>query len=180
MKAVVNFTVDDLLNNYLFVASKSKAAVSKRLKVRLILVAGCLIGAVGSFIGQDYYMMWGFIIAAFFFLLVYPWVQGLIYKRNYRKHAEERYSGIKDVAFNYEITDDGFSTQSSIGDVIIKASQIELIVETQDYFFIRLSSQDTITLPKRCFDLIALSAQLTNIAAAHGNPIHKELDWKWK
>jgi hypothetical protein len=57
MKAVVNFTVDDLLNNYLFVASKSKAAVSKRLKARLILVAGCSIGAVGSFIGQDSYMM---------------------------------------------------------------------------------------------------------------------------
>jgi hypothetical protein len=113
-------------------------------------------------------------------LLVYPWIQGIIYKRNYRKHAEERYSGIKNVAFNYEITDDGFSTQSSIGDVIIKASQIELIVETQDYFFIRLSSQDTITLPKGCFDLIALSAQLTNIAAAHGIPIHKELEWKWR
>ena len=180
MKAVVNFTVDDLLNNYLFVASKSKAAVSKRRKVRLVMVTGCFIAAGGSFIAQDMYMMWGFVIAALFFLLVYPWVQGLIYKRNYRKHAEERYIGIKDVVFNYEITDDSISTQSSVGDVIIKASQIELIIETQEYFFVRLSSQDTITLPKRCFDLDVLSAQLSKITAANGVLIHKDLDWKWR
>ncbi len=180
MKAVVKFTADDLLNNYLFVVSKSKAIANKRLKVRLILVSGCLIGAVGSFISQDSYMLWGFIIAAIFFLLFYPWVQSLIYKKNYRRHAEERFQGIKDITFNYNITTENIFTQSSIGDVVIKASQIELITETKEYFFLRLLSQDTITLPKRCFDLIELDEQLRVISVANNILFKRELHWKWK
>ncbi|CAM3962157.1 YcxB family protein [Mucilaginibacter galii] len=180
MKARVTFTAEDLLNNYLFVASKSDLATRRRLKVKLLLVAGCLIGAAGSFIAHDSYTMWGFIIAGILFLLFYQFLQKVIYKQNYKKHAEDRFKALKDVVFDYDITNESISTKSSIGDVVIKTSQIESITETGSYFFIKLKSQDTITLPKHGFDYNLLSAQLNNIAAANSIAVTEELNWRWK
>jgi hypothetical protein len=180
MRVTVVFTKEDLFNNYLFVASKSPVVKQKRRRVQIILTVCCAVCALVSFFAEDEFLMWYCIIAGLFFLLVYPFVQGLMYKRNFSKHAAERFESLKDVAFDYEITNEFFSTKSSIGDVVIKTSQIENITETKDYFFVRLLSKDTLTLPKHSFDYNLLFAQLNEIATANGIHIIKELDWRWK
>ncbi|MBS7566285.1 YcxB family protein [Mucilaginibacter sp. Bleaf8] len=180
MKFSVTYTQEDLLNNYLFVASKSDRMKRNRRKSWLLLVLFFVVAAITSYVGEDMYMMWGSIIAGLVLLLLYPSFQKLTYRRHYNKFANDRYNSLKDILYDFTITDDQIISESKIGNVIINTSQVESITETGNYFFIALSSKDVITLPKHSVDVHALSAQLTEMAQKHGLAICQELNWRWK
>ncbi len=180
MKACITYTQDDLLNNYLFVASKSDQLRYSRRKSWLLLIIFSFVAAVGGYIAGDKLLMWYCIAVGMFFLICYPFVQRLTYRRRYRKFAADRYRSLKDVQFTLDITNENITSESSIGNAVIDTNQVELVTETADYFFIRFISQATITLPKRSFDVQQLTRQLAAIAALKQDTIHQELNWKWK
>jgi hypothetical protein len=180
LKTHIDYTEQDLLDCQLFVASKSKI-VKRTRRVTFIRVTGlCFFCAIVFYIGGDKVLMCYCIAVGIIALLFYPAYQRRFYKKHYHKFVTNKYKNLTDLDYKIQITQDTIFTTSKLGDGNIKTSQIEDITETSTYFFLKLSTGDTLTLPKRSFDAQNLNEQLVNIAAANNLSIKNELDWQWK
>ena len=180
MKTDIDYTEQDLLDCQLFIASKSEI-VKRTRRVTFMRVTGlCFFCAVVFFIGESKLLMYYCIAMGIISLLFYPTYQRRFYKRHYNKFVANKYKSLTDLDYRIEITSDAILTTSKLGDGNIKTSQIEDITETNIYFFLKLSTGDTLTLPKRSFNTQDLNEQLVSIAAANNFSVNRELDWQWK
>ncbi|MDT3402698.1 YcxB family protein [Mucilaginibacter terrae] len=180
MHAIITFTKEDFLTNYLFVVSKSKAITRMRRRGVFVLSGWLLLMAIVFYFLEDLTWMWYCIAASCAAFILFPQLQKLVYKKQYKKFVLEKFGKLQDVPFDITLTADKFIYKNIFSDVSLNTSQIENISETADYFFVKFHSQDTITLPKRSFDYNELNSLLTDIAQANNVSINRELEWKWK
>lgn len=178
--AVVRYTQDDLLNCQLFIASKSKNVKRNRRKTWLILLGCSLVCSVIFYTNDNSFFFYYCVIISILVLLFYPLYQKSLYKRHFKKFVKERFESIRDVEYSIELNEDNIIADSRIGKVIINSSEISEITETKDYFFIKISSGDTLTLPKRYFSGDSLSQAISRISQKHKLSVNNELNWEWK
>lgn len=180
MHAVITFTQEDFLTNYLFVASKYKLTARIRRQGAFVLSGWFLFMAIVCFLGDD--LTWtGYCIAASVAaFLLFPQLQKQAHKRQYKTLVLEKFGKLKNIPFDITLTADKFIYKSIYSEVYLNTLQIETITEISDYFFVKFHSQDTITLPKRSFDYEELNNLLTNIAQANNLQVNRELNWRWK
>jgi len=182
MKTAIDYTVDDLLDCQLFIASKSKRVKRNRLKSYLTVTLLSFFCAIMCFFinDGDRFVSYCFVIAGVFFLVFYPLYQRYVYKRQYRKFVEDKFKNLTDLNYQIELTPDVIHTTSKLGDMTLNVAQVEEIAEVEKYFFVKLSTGDTLTLPKRSFNHSDLSAQLTQMVSVKNIPFTKELNWNWR
>jgi len=178
--AIVHYAEDDLLNCQLFTASKSKNIKRNRRKTWLILLGCSLVCAIVFYINDNTFFFYYCVIVCIAVLLFYPLYQKHLYRRHFKKFVKERFESIKDVEYRIELNEDNIISDSRIGKVIINSSEINEVTETRDYFFIKISSGDTLTLPKRCFAGKSLSQAISRISQKHKLSVNNELNWEWK
>lgn len=180
MKTSIDYTVEDLLDGQLFIASKSKIVERSRFRTWMSIVAISFICAFIFYVCNNTFLTYYCIFFGLLTLLFYPAYQRRHYRRHYLKFVNNKFKNLSDLNYSIEIEKDTINTNSKIGNGSIHTSQIDSVTETGKYFFLGLSSGDTLTLPKRCFNYDALLTLLTDISNSNKININKELNWRWK
>lgn len=180
MREIVVFSQEDLLTKYLFIASNTTRIKRGRNRIWIALVVLFTMLAILYSFDADKFLMWLFIAFGIILLLFFPFLITRILKRQYESIVAEQFNNVKNLPFEITLEDESISYKSNIGDVQLKISQIEQIDEIQNYFFLKFSSNDTITLPKRSFSYDLLNNYLMDVSTKNAIPFNRQLNWRWK
>ena len=176
MKAEYTIQEDDFLSHQLFTASKSKRINKKRKRDWALLIIGFAI------CGGVFYFQANLAMALYFGLftlatgLFYPKYFNWRYKKHYSNYIKEHYQKRFGETAILEINSDNILTKDKIGEGKINIKEIEEINETQNHFFIKISTGASLIIPKKeITNTNCLKEEFENI----GVHINNELTWKW-
>lgn len=172
------YTVEekDFLSLQLFAASTSKNIKIKKLLGWIFLSAASGIFSIiiyrdGNILGASILGILTFVIAA-----LYPALYKLRYKKHYTKYVNKHYHKRFGETASLEIFKDYIVSKNKTGEGRIKISEIDEIIETQDYLFMKISSGVSVIIPKESVNNIeALKSTLKDRKIK----FTINLDWKW-
>jgi hypothetical protein len=113
-------------------------------------------------------------------LAFYPTYSAWRYKRHYLRNIRENYKGRVGEPCLIEFGDDTIVASDKTSESKVNISEIEVINEIRDYYFIKMKSGVSLMIAKRkCDDLPRIEAAIKALIA-RGIPHHAMLDWRWK
>ncbi len=168
---------EDYLLHQLYTSSKSELHKKRRNRSRLIIALSSIVFASFFFIqdhaiGGAVYLLCGFIG-----YILHPFYAAWQYKRHFKKHIDENLKNRIDVPIKLEITDTYLKLSDPESNSEISVTLLDKLIELTDHFFIKLSNNSTIILPKS-----ALTNQqefVTRISALDVT-LSNETQWKWR
>jgi YcxB-like protein len=171
----------DFLQHQLFVSSKSERI--KKLRTKSLITVSCVLFILSVLFFQTknnffaYYFL-GFGIINIFF---YPLYLKSHYKKHYRKYIQENYKNRFGKLSTLTFNDESFECFDSTGNSKMNLSEIEVITETGEYFYLGLKSGGNIIIPKANAENIdILRAELLKVKDRLKIKLNTELNWKWK
>jgi hypothetical protein len=178
-KGEYNMGEQDHLAWLLYSASTSERILKKRRRNRIaisvlyvaigILQLAMGLTAVGTF----------FTVAGVLWYLFWPMYSQYIYKRHYITHTKDLYHGKTDKV-STEITQDFIASYDAGAEIRLQMTEVKELIETGEYFFVRLQSNSALVIPKREINNgDALRTVLQEISARHNVPFLTNLEWKW-
>ncbi len=167
----------DFLGFQLFTASKSNRIMKKRRNgwVQLTLLV-LIIGIY--FYQQDNVFMSGFfglvgVVTGIFYPKYFNWR----YKKHYSNFIKDNYRQRVGEVSIIDITKEYVYSKGKAGESKILLKEIDEVSDTMHHFFLKISSGQTLIIPKREIeDVELLRVELELI----GLKIIDELDWEWK
>lgn len=174
----IDFTLEakDFLAYQLYTASKSKRIKRSMLRTYLIWLVGCILFGIYFYWKENNALAIYFgiisLASALFFFKYLKWR----YKRHYRNHIKENYKNKINQLVKIEFKDGFIYSQDKTGEAKIDLSQLLEINEITEYFFLKMSTGDSLILPKRVVEnQEKLKEKFQNL----GLKINEELNWKW-
>lgn len=115
-------------------------------------------------------------ICTLLFGFLYPVYFSWRYKRHYNKYIGEHYQNRFGVPVVLEINEDEIFSKDKAGESRFKLSEIELVNEIGDHFFVKISTGASLIIPKAGVgDADAVRDELKRL----GLELNQMLDWKW-
>lgn len=178
MKLNYKLTNSDFLQYHLYASSKSALHKKRRFQTQIIIPVIYILTGIYFMIKYDSYV----IIAAFSAIAIlwfafYPKYSGWSYKKHFRKHIEENYKNRINTPAEIEFVADGVLTKDHTSESRIKGSEIKNLIEIKNHYFLKLSTDLFIIIPKQ---VIKNEAEFKEKVTALGVQYVNELDWKWK
>lgn len=168
---------NDFLAYQLFTASKSKRINQRKKKeTYLIFFASLLLGVYFYFqsnVGLVFYCCSVAVLTLLFYSKYYNWK----YKQHYKKFIQENYSNRFGEQVELSINDDFLYSKDKTGEGKIKLEEIEVINETENHFFIKISTGTSLIIPK---DSLKSSTDLKSKFDSLGSKIETDLNWNWR
>ncbi|MFV0472052.1 MAG: YcxB family protein [Paludibacteraceae bacterium] len=167
----------DFIDFQLFTASKSDRINRKKKTERILLTIGSFIIALCFYLTHNTPMMIYFGLVAVVCGLFYPKYFVWRYKKYYKSHIKEYYSKRFGQTERIEINNDSVFLKDKIGEGKINLSEIDKIDETNDHFFLKVSTGVSLIIPKR---EIPNPYVVRDKFADIGLRVNDETNWKWK
>lgn len=177
MKLEYKIEEQDFLDFQLFAASKSDRINKKKRNGWLILTVGSIAITIYFFLKQNDILTIYFGLATLIVGIFYPKYFTWRYKKYYKKHIRENYSKRFDEMELLEFRDDSIYTEDKIGEGRINLSEVEKIDETLNHFFLKISTGQSLIIPKKEIEEIT---ELRQMFLNLGLNVNSDLNWKWK
>jgi YcxB-like protein len=171
----------DFLQHQLFVSSKSERIKKLRTK-SLILVSSILfILSILFFQSKNNFLAYSFLAYGVINIFLYPLYLKNHYKKHYQKFIQENYKNRFGKLSTLTLNNDSIECFDTTGNLKINLSEIEVINETGEYFYLSLKSGGNIIIPKvTSEDIDILRTGLQQITDRLKIKLNSELNWKWK
>jgi hypothetical protein len=176
MKIEYKIEEQDFLNFQLFAASKSDRINKKKRNGWIFLTLGSIMAAMYFYFNLNTAMTIYFGIVTVIFGLFYPKYFKWRYKKHYKAYIKENYSKRFGQIETLEFNKDSIYSKDKIGEGKINLSEIETINETDNHFFIKISTGVSLLIPKREVNNID---ELRNKFEEIGLYIEDATKWKW-
>ena len=151
MKIHYDLGADDYLTYLLYVASQSEPAKKKRIRLKIIFPVLYFFTGIFFLIaskGSDYSVFIGFFTLAVLWFVLFPKLEYLYRKRQYKSLAKGYYPHGKKESLTLEINDDYIQVKDDTSEGKISTSEIETIDEIQTMLCITLKEDDVFIIPK--------------------------------
>jgi hypothetical protein len=176
-----NLTENDVLQHQLYIVSISKRIKKIRKRNWLLLTFCCFLLTLMFYQTKNNVQQYYFLIVGFLCLFFYPIYQRRFYLRHYKKSTQEYYKTQTDNSTTVTFDESQINIVTKTSETRFNLIEIDEIVEILDFFFLRVSVQVSLVIPKNQIKnpdevklyLVKLSEKL-NI-----NYI-QDLNWKWK
>ena len=176
MKIDYNIEKEYFIDFQLFTASKSERIRKNKNRGWIILLILFIFLFINFYNNGNIGFAIYFGIISIICLLFY----GKYFKRNLRKHYEkfvtENHTKRFGQPVSLEINSDFIYTKDKVGEGKISISEIENVSETQNHFFIKISTGVSLIIPKK---KIQNSNEINRQFESLKIPIIDETNWKW-
>ena len=164
------------LNLYHFDVEKSFKKNSQKVIVIFLIIISILL--IYFFYKNEKIYSITLALVAFFILIFHKRNMKSKFKKMFKKNIQQ-YKNRFDKIVELRITENEIEVKSVAGNTQFYKSQIKNIIETKDYFFIRLQPE-AIVIPKRELENEnKVSENLTLLSAELKVEFKKNLEWKW-
>ncbi|TNE29220.1 MAG: hypothetical protein EP346_06605 [Bacteroidetes bacterium] len=171
-------TTSDFLEYQLYFSSKSELHKKKRFQSRII------VPIIYVFLGLFVARMEGYIRVGIVFTIIgiiwfafYPLYSKWRYKRHFQKHVEENFKNRINQPIELEADESSLKAKDLISETTINGTELKELIETQKHFFIKLTNDSSLIVPKKSIENETEFIQsITDLGAEYIN----ELNWKWK
>jgi len=173
-------TEEDYLQSRLFISSKSKTVKRTRKKSWLFLTGAFFIASLVSFLPQDTFFGYYFLIITILTLLFYPQYQKRVYKRHYKKYVNENLKHHFNESATITFNADSVEMTDKTGFTQVNITEIDQITEIEKYFYLRTKSNQYLIIPKdRLNELDNVKLFFLSLAKQLNIEFISELNWKW-
>lgn len=176
----INFqlTKSDFLAYHLYSASTSILHKKRRFRSRVVVpIIYMLFGLYMGISNEDPGIVILFSIIAILWFVYYPKYSKWRYEKFFSKYVEQNHHNQVDKPVKVSLHENSLSTKDSEGETQTQGSELEEIVETQDHFYLILSTETSLIFPKAS---IKNKEKLVEWATGQGANYVNELDWTWK
>ena len=176
----ITLSAEDYLQFQLYTASQSPRIRKKRRQgwIITVLIPGLLAALCLSW--GNYFLFYyflGFVALAAFF---YPYYSRHRYHKHYQNYIAEHYQGRIGIVQTLDFSPEQIESKSTIGEGLIHTREIKRITEIADYFFLRLSTDESLIIPKsQLSDLVTIKDYLRDLSQRNSCEYLEELNWKW-
>jgi hypothetical protein len=167
----------DFLDFQLFTASKSDRINKKKRNGWILLTIGSIVVALYFYLNENVAMTIYFGLVAIACGLFYPKYFKWKYKKHYKTYIKENYSKRYGQIEALEINNDYIFSKDKTGEGKINISEIERVDETDNHFFLKISTGLSLIIPKK---------ELENVDELRENfkeirlTVNNETNWTWK
>lgn len=174
----IEYTIEeqDFIDFQLFTSSKSESVKRSRKRSWIILLVLFIFLSANTYYKGDtnsaiYFAMFGTLILAF-----YPKFLNWKYKRYYQKFVRTNYANRFGQLETLEITPEFILSKDKVSEGKVNISEIDNISETQNHFFLKVSTGVSLIIPKHRIDN---SEHLKKEFESLNVSIIDETDWSW-
>ena len=177
MKLDYKIDEQDFLDFQLFTASKSDRINKKKRNGWILLTAGSIVIALYFYLNGNSTMTIYFGLVALACGLFYPKYFKWRYKNHYKTYIKENYSKRFGQIESLEISSDYIFSKDKTGEGKINLSEIERVDETDNHFFLKISTGLSLLIPKN--ELVSIN-ELREKFKEIGLSINDETKRTWK
>ena len=168
----------DFLEYQLYTSSKSELHKKRRFRSRIIIpIIYIVIGIIFTNQNGKYGIGIAFVVFAILWLVFYPMYSKWRYKRHFQKHVEENYKNRINKPVEIDIDENSVNAKDFTSESKINGTELKELIETKDHFFIKLTTDLSLIVPKHSIDNITeFKKRVTELGAEYID----ELNWEWK
>lgn len=167
----------DFLDFQLFTASKSDRINKKKRNGWILLTIGSIVVALYFYLNENVAMTIYFGLVAIACGLFYPKYFKWKYKKHYKTYIKENYSKRFGQIEALEINNDYIFSKDKTGEGKINISEIERVDETDNHFFLKISTGLSLIIPKKELENVD---ELRENFKEIGLTVNNETNWTWK
>ena len=167
----------DFLDFQLFTASKSDRINKKKRNGWILLTVGSIAVALSFYLKENIAMTIYFGLVALACGFFYPKYFKWRYKKHYKTYIKENYSKRFGQVETLEISNDWIFSKDKTGEGKINLSEIDRIDETDNHFFLKISTGLSLLIPKT--ELRSVDG-LRDKFKEIGLTVNDETNWSWK
>lgn len=168
----------DFLEYQLYASSKSELQKKKRFRSRIMIpIIYLLVAMYFAYKREEVGLGIAFLIFGILWFLFYPLYSKFRYKKHFQKHVEENYKNRtnKQVEINFE--GNSLNIKDFTSESRINGNELRELIETKNHFFIKLTTDLSLILPKHS---IENQTEFKKLVTELGAEFINELNWKWK
>jgi hypothetical protein len=178
MKINYKLINSDFIAYQLYTSSKSESYQKRRRNNRFIGPIVMILYGLYTIKKDENYI--GIIISgilAILWFLFYPLYSKSRYERHFKKHVEENYRNRINKTVEIDFEENFINTKDFTSESKINGTELKELIETQNHFFIKLTTDLSLIVPKHSIENKAeFKKCLTELGAEYVD----ELNWKWK
>lgn len=172
----LTLTENDHIMFQLYEASTNPLKIKLRKKSFFILLALCLLVICYGYLKNETFLMYYGLLCTFMVLCF-----GNIHlrwrsKRHYSRHVKNNNNGQSQETVQIEISNEQIRVIDKVSDSNIKISEITLVNEIKDYYFLKLSTGPNVIIPKTA---PSLNNEINAMIKNHNISHVVQLEWKW-
>lgn len=181
MKIEFKLSKVDFVEYQLFAASNSENINKSRRNSRIRLPIVYFFLGLLLFLFADLIFALVFIGLGLAWYVLHPHFMKRRYLRHFDKHVEENYKNRFEKVVSLDFQEEIIIAKDYLGESKLRIKEITEIIEIQNHIFLKLSSGESIIIPKKSIaNLNDLKSTLTQIASDKGIIHSIDLDWVWK
>ncbi|MFC4687697.1 YcxB family protein [Epilithonimonas pallida] len=181
MNLNLNYSLNekDYLIYQLYTASKSKNVIKQKRKSFIIVFIAFTFFGVNIY-NKDKSGLWFFIPICLIILMSYPFILKWRYKSHYKKFIQENYKERIGLISNYNFDTETLNIKNSLGESKINYESFEQINETNDYYYLKLKTEESFIIPKsQILSNVEFKQILNILKEKYAVKENIELDWKY-
>ena len=174
---------NDYLTHQLYTASKTPRIKKARIKGWILTTVAFLALTYLFFENNNGFLALYFLILSVLSLTLYPFYSRWRYKKHYQKYIADTYKNRFGEECTLEITEDIIFTKDRTGELKINTSEIEVINEIRDFYFVKLKTGGSLIISKvktEPDELETIKKGLNDLVEKKRIKHNVELDWNWR
>ena len=170
---------NDFLQCRLFIASKSEKIKKQRNKSWIIWTLAYLSLSLMFYQSGNIILTYYFLCFSVLYFIFYPTYYKWKYKRSHQKLIKETHQNKINQIINIKFTDEFIETSSTAGESKINLKEIENIVETMSYFYLKLKTNSSyLIIPKSKINVDDVREELLKFSNKMTIVFTPDLNWK--
>lgn len=177
MKLEYKIEEEDYLAYQLFTSSQSPAIQKKKTNSHILITSAlALLGLAMISVSADKTFGFLYLIMAVAFGFYYPKYFKWRYKKHYLNHIRESYKQRIGLVVTLEFLEDTILAKDKTGESKLSLSEIEVVKETSQHFFLQFTTGVSVIIPKLDEEeSAALKAKFEEVNIE----VEDHLNWKW-
>ena len=174
MKIQYQIQEEDFYTYQVFTASQSKYVQRQKSRSKLFLLVLCALGMWVFYFnnaGMTFYFAGVFIVVLLGYGRYFSWR----FRKHYRAHIKEYYSGRFGLEETLVLEDDVVISTNKLGESKLNISEFEKISETRSHLFVHMSTGNTLIIPTHADGVEAFKQILVD----KGVRVEPCFDWKF-
>ena len=174
-------TEHDYVQHLLFTATKSDRIKKKRRRNWIKTTAVVFGFGLIFYLVNDIHMFYYCLVAGFITLIFYPSYERYHYRKHYKKFVADAYKNRINIIAKVVLTENTIETSDKTGEAKLNLSELQEIIETNEYFYMNLKVGESLIIPKlKIESLEELRFELKSLAAKLNINFANDLSWHWK
>jgi hypothetical protein len=181
-----SITLEEAVNNQLFIASESKRIRAKRRRMRFLYPSIWIAMAFLPFLARGHWEIIStiFVAAGVLMMVFYPLYEKGMYRRHYQRHlmehAKKDFDEENPTMITLALGETHLEVETKGIQSQVEYSTLTSLIETKDVYYLRLDPPKAFILPKRVFDSPEGEAFFQGLQEKVELDQVDRTDWVWK